>query len=342
MKAIGLYKYLPIEDTHSLVDVYVDRPQTGPRDLLVAVQAIAVNPVDTKVRAPKPGVPEKEDRARILGWDAAGEVLAVGGEVEHYAVGDRVYYAGDITRPGSYCQMQAVDERIVGRMPKKLTYHQAAALPLTSLTAWEALFERLQISPRGEDAGKSILIVGGAGGVGSIAIQLASRLAGLKVIASASRTRSGIWVKQMGARHVVNHRNDLHRELRDLYIESVDYILCLNDTDQHWRAMASAIAPQGKICSIVDNREPLPLNLLKSKSATFAWEFMFTRAMYQTPDMIRQQEILNEIARLIDHGKLKTTANQLIEPINAANLREAHRLIETGRTIGKIVLCDWE
>lgn len=342
MKAIGLYKYLPIEDPHSLVDVYVDRPQTGPRDLLVAVQAISVNPVDTKVRAPRPGENEKEERARILGWDACGEVLATGSDVEHYAAGDRVYYAGDITRPGSYSQMQLVDERIVGHMPKSLDYPQAAALPLTGLTAWEALFDRLEISPRGDDAGKSILIIGGAGGVGSIAIQLASKLAGLKVIASASRTRSGIWVKQMGARHVVNHRNDLHRELRDLYLESVDYILCLNNTDQHWRAMASAIAPQGKICSIVDNREPLQLNLLKSKSATFAWEFMFTRAMYQTPDMIRQQEILNEIASLVDRGELKTTANQLMEPINASNLREAHKQIESGRTIGKIVLSGWD
>lgn len=342
MKAIGLYRYLPIEDEHSLVDVYVDRPQTSSRDLLVAVQAISVNPVDAKVRAPKPGEASREEKARILGWDAAGEVLAVGAEVEHYAVGDRVYYAGNITRPGSYCQMQPVDERIVGRMPKSLDYQQAAALPLTGLTAWEALFDRLEISPRGDDAGKSILIIGGAGGVGSIAIQLANKLAGLKVIASASRTKSGVWVKQMGARHLVNHRNDLQQELRDLYIESVDYILCLNDTDQHWRAMASAIAPQGKICSIVDNKEPLQLNLLKSKSATFAWEFMFTRAMYQTPDMIRQQEILNEISRLIDRGKLMTTVNQVMEPINAANLREAHRLIESGRTIGKIVLSGWE
>ncbi|WP_319024640.1 zinc-binding alcohol dehydrogenase family protein [Microbulbifer hainanensis] len=278
---------------------------------------------------------------RILGWDAASEVIAIGDSVEHFQVGDRVYYAGDISRPGSYCESQLVDERIVGQMPTSLDFTSAAALPLTGLTAWEALFDRLEISRNGADAGKTLLIIGGAGGVGSIAIQLARRLADLKVIASASRTKSSVWIKQLGAHHVVNHRYPLDRELREHSFDTVDYILCLNDTDQHWPAMAAAIAPQGKICSIVDNREPLPLNLLKPKSATFAWEFMFTRPLYQTADMIRQQQALNEISALIDRGELKTTVNQVMEPINAANLREAHRQIESGHTVGKIVLSGW-
>ena len=341
MKAIGLYKNLPIEDKKSLVDIYVDRPQPRARDLLVEVKAISVNPVDTKVRAPKSGDVQANSVPRVLGWDAAGEVVAVGEHVEHYRPGDRVYYAGDITRPGSYCEAQLVDERIVGRMPETLDYPSAAALPLTGLTAWEALFERLQISPSGADAGKTLLVIGGAGGVGSIAVQLARKVAGLKVIASASRTKSSVWIKQMGAQHVVNHRNPLDRELHDLGLEFVDYILCLNDTDGHWSAMANAIAPQGRICGIVDNREPLQLNLLKSKSATFVWEFMFTRPLHQTPDMIRQQQILNQIAALVDRGTLKSTVNRQLQPINASNLREAHRLIEEGHSIGKIVLSGW-
>lgn len=343
MKAIGLYKNLPIENEKSLIDVYLDYPQARGRDLLVAVHAISVNPVDTKVRAPKGGDTQPDDKVpRILGWDAAGEVIATGDRVEHFKVGDRVYYAGDISRPGSYCEAQLVDERIVGHMPESLDFPAAAALPLTGLTAWEALFDRLGISRHGEDADKTLLVVGGAGGVGSIAIQLASKVAGLKVIASASRTKSSVWIKQLGARHVVNHRNPLDRELHDLGIETVDYILCLNDTDQHWPAMATAIAPQGRICSIVDNREPLPLNLLKPKSATFVWEFMFTRPLYQTHDMIRQQQALNEIAALVDRDELRSTVNQVLEPINAANLREAHRQIESGHTIGKIVLSGWK
>ncbi|WP_226663170.1 zinc-binding alcohol dehydrogenase family protein [Microbulbifer aggregans] len=341
MKAIGLHQYLPIDNEESLVDLQIDRPEPGPKDLLVAVKAIAVNPVDTKVRAPK-SEPVVETTPKILGWDAAGEVIAVGSEVTRYKVGDQVFYAGDITRPGCNSEFQLVDERIVGRMPRTQDYTAAAALPLTSLTAWEALFERLGISSTGEDAGKSILIIGGAGGVGSIAIQLARTLAKLNVIATASRTKSSMWIKQMGAQHVVNHRNPVDSELSDIGIPMVDYILCLNDTDQHFPAMANAIKPQGKICSIVDNREPLALNLLKPKSAAFVWEFMFTRAMFQTDDMIRQQEILNKISDLIDLEKLVTTVGDSIEPITAANLRLAHKQLETGKTIGKIVLAGWE
>ncbi|WP_428820352.1 zinc-binding alcohol dehydrogenase family protein [Microbulbifer sp. MCCC 1A16149] len=341
MKAVGLFQYLPIDHQESLLDLQIDRPEPGPRDLLVSVKAIAVNPVDTKVRAPK-AEPVIETTPKVLGWDAAGEVVAVGSEVEHYHVGDRVFYAGDITRPGCNSEYQLIDERIVGAMPRTQDFQAAAALPLTSLTAWEALFERLGISPTGEDAGKSLLIIGGAGGVGSIAIQLARNLGKLNVIATASRTKSSMWVKQMGARHVVNHRNPIDAELKDIGIDTVDFILCLNNTDQHFPAMANAIKPQGKICTIVENTGPLEIGLLKSKSATFVWEFMFTRSMFQTDDMIRQQEILNRIAELIDQEDLITTVGDTIEPINAANLRLAHQQLEAGRTIGKIVLAGWE
>ncbi len=339
MKAVGLYQYLPIENEQSLVDVEIDRPHPTGRDLLVNVRAISVNPVDTKVRTRSN---QTETTPRILGWDAAGEIIGVGPEVESFSVGDQVFYAGDITRSGSNSEFQLVDERIVGKMPEKLTFAEAAALPLTGITAWEALFERLGISPHGENAGQSILIVGGAGGVGSIAIQLAKKLARLKVIATASRPESIAWSKKLGADLVVNHRNALDEELNAINLQQVDYILCLNSTDHHWSAMANAIAPQGRICSIVETPKPVDINLLKSKSAAFVWEFMFTRSMYQTPDMIEQQRLLNTIADLVNTGELITTANNVIRPINAHNLREAHALVEQGNTIGKIVLADWE
>lgn len=338
MKAIGLYNYLPIEDEQSLVDVQIDQPEVNGNDLLVAVRAISVNPVDTKVRAPND---QTETIPRILGWDAAGEVIAVGSEVEHYAVGDQVYYAGDITRSGSNCEFQLVDERIVGRKPTSLSFAEATALPLTSITAWEALFDRLGISRQGDDAGKSILIIGGAGGVGSIAIQLAHKLAKLNVIATASRDASRDWCLKLGANVVINHRNSLIEELAVQNITGVDYILCLNNTDQHWSAMAQAINPQGSICSIVETTQPVDLDLLKSKSASFVWELMFTRSMYQTADMIEQQKLLNAIAELVDSGELITTVNQVIQPINAENLRKAHAMIEQGSAIGKVVLADW-
>lgn len=339
MKAIGLYQYLPIENEKSLVDVQIDVQEPKGRDLLVAVRALSVNPVDAKVRTSQG---KTESQPRILGWDAAGEVVAIGENVTHYSVGDRVFYAGDITRPGSNCEYQLVDERIVGLAPKQLDYPEAAALPLTGITAWEALFERLAVSPEGKDEGKSILIIGGAGGVGSMAIQLANRVAKLNVIATASRPESIAWVSKLRAKHVINHRNALDEELNAINITQVDYILCLNNTDQHWKAMANAIAPQGRICSIVETSSPVDLGLLKTKSVAFIWEFMFSRSMFQTPDMIEQQRLLNAIASYIDRGEIITTMKQEIRPINAANLRKAHAMIEQGDTIGKIVLADWE
>jgi len=337
MKAIGLTQYLPIENKNSFQDFQCPKPEASDHDLLVKVHAVSVNPVDAKIRAPKDQV---ESSPRILGWDAAGEVVAVGQKVEHFMLGDLVYYAGDITRSGSNCEFQLVDERIVGRKPASLSFAEAAALPLTSITAWEALFERLGISAQGDDAGKSILIIGGAGGVGSIAIQLAKKLAKLKIIATASRPESQQWCMSRGADSVINHHQPLDGELAAMGVAHVDYILCLNNTDQHWSAMSKAIKPQGRICSIVDTSN-VDLSLLKSKSATFVWEFMFTRPMYKTPDMIEQQQLLNKVADFIDEGVLSTTANILLQPVNAENLRKAHAIIEQGNSIGKLVLTDW-
>ena len=337
MKAIGLYKYLPIDDKDSLQDVTLPKPEASGQNLLVAVKAVSVNPVDTKIRAPKETT---ESEPRVLGWDAAGEVVAIGSQVEHFSVGDQVYYAGDITRSGTNSEFHLVDERIVGKKPASLSFAEAAALPLTGITAWEALFDRLAISRHGDDEGKSILIIGGAGGVGSIAIQLASKVAKLTVIATASRDESRDWCLRLGADKMINHRHPVNEELVASNIPAVDYILCLNSTDQHWSAMAEAIKPQGRICSIAGT-SAVDLDLLKSKSATFVWEFMFTRSMYQTPDMIEQQRLLNTMADLIDNDEIVTTAGQVIQTINAENMRKAHAMIEQGDVIGKIVLTDW-
>ncbi|AJP57328.1 NADPH:quinone reductase [Pandoraea vervacti] len=335
MKAIGLTRYLPIDDPKSLEDIELPTPTPAGHDLLIKVEAISVNPVDTKVRAPKDKV---ESQPRVLGWDAAGTVAAVGPDVTLFKVGDPVYYAGSITRPGANSEFHLVDERITGHMPTSLDFVNAAALPLTTITAWEALFDRLGIAPDGRDEGKSILIVGGAGGVGSIAIQLARRLARLTIVATASRPESTDWCRQLGAQHVIDHYQDMPTQLKALGLPQVDFVLCLNDTDTHFPAMADAVAPQGKICSIVENAGPLEVGLLKSKSATFVWEFMFTRAMYETPDMIAQHRLLTEVARLVDAGTLRTTVGEVIGPINAVNLRRAHAQLEGGRTIGKLVL----
>ena len=335
MKAVGLTRYLPISDPDSLVDIEIETPAASGRDLLVKVEAIAVNPVDTKVRAPKPQV---EANPRVLGWDAAGTVVAVGPDVTLFKVGDPVYYAGSITRPGANAEYHLVDERIAGHKPASLDFAQAAALPLTAITAWEALFDRLGVSPRGDDAGKSVLIIGGAGGVGSIGIQLAKTLAGLTVIATAARPASQAWCRRLGADHTVDHRGDMAAQLKALGFAQVDYILCFNDTDGHFPAMAELVAPQGKICTIVENAAPLPVERLKSKSAALIWEFMFTRAMFGTPDMIAQHRLLNEVARLVDAGRLQTTVGEHLGTINAANLRRAHAMLEGGQTIGKLVL----
>ncbi len=338
MKAVGLTHYLPIDNENSLLDLEIPKPTAKGKDLLVQVKAVSVNPVDTKVRAPKDQV---ESEPRILGWDAAGIVVEVGEAVIEFQPGDEVYYAGDITRPGSNSEFQLVDARIVGRKPKNLDFANAAALPLTGITAWEALFERLNIDKTGTDAGKSILIINGAGGVGSIAIQLAKKLAKLNVIATASRSETTAWCQKLGADQVVNHRNNLADEIEKIGYQNVDYILCLNDTDGHWQAMTKAIKPQGTICSIVGNKQPLEMDTLKSKSVGMVWEFMFTRSMYQTKDMAEQSNLLNSLSKAIEDDVIISTCRDVVKPIDAKNLRDVHQRLEQGKTIGKIVLTEW-
>jgi zinc-binding alcohol dehydrogenase family protein len=318
----------------TLHDIDLPQPQLQGRELLVKVEAISVNPVDYKQRQ----AAAHDGEPRLLGWDVAGTVSAVGPEASLFQVGDPVYYAGSVVRPGANSEFHAVDERIVGRKPASLSAQQAAALPLTSITAWEALFERLGIARNGADAGKSVLVIGGAGGVGSIAIQLAKQLARLTVVATASRPASRQWCLALGADHVIDHHGDMPAQLAALGLAQVDYILCLNDIDPHFAAMATAIAPQGKICAIVRNERPLPMDLVFAKSVTVVFEMMFTRSMFGTADMIEQHKLLGEVAALVDAGVLKTTVGEHGGRIDAANLARAHAALEAGSTIGKIVL----
>jgi NADPH2:quinone reductase len=336
MKAVGLYKYLPVENEESLLDLELEKPKATGRDLLVKVKAIGVNPVDYKVRSPKA---KTEENAKILGWDVSGIVDEAGSESSLFQVGDEVYYSGSIIRQGGNSEYHLVDERLVGIKPKSVSFAEAAALPLTTITAYEGLFSRLNISLNPEkNKGKSILIIGAAGGVGSIAIQLAKH-AGLTIVASASRPESVSWVKELGADHVVDHSRDLVSQVKEL--GEVDYIFNLNNTSKYWQAMADVIAPQGRICLIVETTEPLNFNLLKNKSVSVYWEFMFTRSSFQTSDMQEQHNLLNEISELIDAGKVKTTLAQILTPINAENLKKAHAMLESGKAIGKIVLENW-
>ncbi len=320
-----------------LRQIALPMPELRPHDLLLRVEAVAVNPVDAKVRAALAA----DAAPRVLGWDAAGIVEAVGPAVSHFRPGDAVMAAGDITRPGCNAQWLAVDERITGRRPRCSSWAEAAALPLTGLTAWEALFERLGLDAEGGDAGRSLLIIGGAGGVGSLAIQLA-RHAGLLVIATASRPESAAWARELGADHVLDHSRQLAPQLAGLGLESVDRIANFADTDTYWDTMAELIRPQGSIVAIVGNRGPLDLDKLKSKSASFHWEFMFTRPRYGTPDLARQGDILEELADLIEVGALRTTLRSELGTITAPNLERAHALVASGRTIGKIALSGWD
>jgi zinc-binding alcohol dehydrogenase family protein len=338
LKAVGLYKYLPIDLPDSLLNVVIDKPSPKGRDLLVQIHAIAVNPLDIKMRSPQDKV---EEKPRILGWDAAGVVEAVGPEASLFKAGDEVFYAGSFVRPGCNSEFHVVDERIVGSKPKSLDFAQAAAMPLTSITAWEAMFVRLGIDVASSDAGKNLLVIGGAGGVGSIAIQFAKQLAKLNVTVTASRPGSKTWVKDLGVDHIINHYLDIPEQVNKLGIAGYEYILCLNDTDEHWQSMAAVVAPQGKICSIVETAADVDLGALKSKSASFVWEFMFTRSMYETDDMIEQHHLLNRVAELVDAGTIKTTSNKVLKPINAKNLKSAHAEIEGRHAIGKIVLEGW-
>ena len=339
MKAVGLNRYLPITDLESLRDLELLRPEPEERDLLVRVEAISVNPVDTKIRRSK-GTDHHEDLPQVLGWDAAGVVEAVGSKATLFQSGNEVYYAGSITRPGANSEYHLVDERIVAIKPRCLDMAHASALPLTAITAYEALFNRMGISIGGDSEGKTILIIGGAGGVGSVAIQIA-KIANLRVIATASRPETQAWCRTMGADEVIDHTKSLPDQLQRLNYATVDYILNNSSTEQHWAAMCEVIKPQGFICCIVDTIEAVDLNALKRKSIIFAWEFMFTRSMYQTDDMIEQHKLLTRVAHWVDAGMIQSTLTETLSPINAANLRIAHARVESGRMIGKLVLTGW-
>ena len=330
MKAIGLYKYLPIDHPESLLDLEVETPVATGHDLLVGVKAISVNPVDTKRRAPKDLV---EKTPKILGFDASGIVEAVGPEVTLFKPGDAVYYAGSVIRQGANCEFHLVDERIVGRMPASLPFAEAAAMPLTTLTAWELMFDRMGISKSGAHAGKTVLILGGAGGVGSIAIQLAKKLARLKVVASASRPESIAWCKGLGADETLDHTQPIEGEY--------DFVLCFSSSDLYWPAFPRLVKPQGKIGMIVRTTKPVDLAILHDKSITVCLEGMFTRSTFQTPDMAAQHALLDETAGLIEAGLLKTTLTRNLGNIHAANLKLAHKMLEEGHVIGKLVLEGW-
>lgn len=335
MKAVAYYQSLPAEHPEALQDVQLADPTPGPHDLLVEVRAISVNPVDTKIRL---GVAPDNGAAKVLGWDATGVVKAVGSEVSLFQPGDRVFYAGAIDRAGANSELHLVDERIVGHMPNSLSFAEAAALPLTAITAWELLFERLQVAEGSVDQGQSLLIVGAAGGVGSILTQLARRLTGLTVIGTASRPETQAWVRELGAHHVIDHSKPLSEELTRIGIGKVTHVASLTQTDQHYTQLVESLKPQGRLALIDDPLQPLDVMQLKRKSLSLHWELMFTRSLYQTEDMIEQHRLLDRVSDLVDSGVLKTTLGEHFGPINAANLRRAHALLESGKAKGKIVL----
>ena len=338
MKAVALTRYLPIDDPQSLLDVELPVPTASGHDVLVRVEAISVNPVDTKIRSPKPQV---EAEPKMLGYDAAGVVEAVGEHVTLFQPGDEVYYAGDVTRSGSNAQFQLVDERLVGRKPTTLDFAQAAALPLTAITAWELLFDRMPYSIDMEGNTRSLLIIAGGGGVGSIAIQLA-RHADFTVIATASRTETADWCKSMGAHHVIDHRQPLAPQLESLGFKQVDAVLNLADTDRYWEVIGEIIAPLGHVGLIAEPSGLLKIgDPYKAKSIGIHWEMMFARPRFRTADMIEHHRLLGRVASLVDSGELRTTHTETLGSINAANLREAHRRLESGTTIGKLVLAGW-
>jgi len=334
MKAVAYRKSLPINEADALIDVELPDPVAQGRDLLVEVRAVSVNPVDVKIRR---NVAPAEGGAKVIGWDAAGIVRAVGPDVTLFKPGDQVWYAGDLTRPGTNSALHLVDERIAGHKPVNLDFAQAAALPLTAITAWELLFERLEVSRDKGQTGKSLLVVGAAGGVGSILVQLARQLTGLTVIATASRPETAAWVRELGAHHVIDHSKPLHEEIARLGLPPVTYVASLNQTDLHWNAIAELVAPQGKVV-LIDDPASLDIRLLKRKSVSLHWEFMFTRSMFQTSDMIAQHRLLNDVAKLVETGVLHTTLTEIFGTINAENLKRAHALIESNRARGKIVL----
>ncbi len=337
MRAIAFIRPLPIEAQDSLVELEFPQPEFGSRDLLVNVRAVSVNPVDTKVRGARHqgSATNSSGKPRVLGWDAAGVVVGKGTAVTRFDVGDEVYYAGELDRPGSNAEYQAVDERLVGRKPKSIGFAEAAALPLTSITAWELLFDRFGI--REGESGSSLLVSGAAGGVGSILVQLARRLTGLTVVATASRPETVDWVKQMGAHHVIDHTKPLAAQVNGLGVPSMKYIASLTATARNFAQLVEVLAPEGKL-GLIDDPETLDAVPLKRKAASLHWEFMFARSMWQTADMGEQGRLLSRVSELVDRGELRSTQTQTFSPINVENLKKAHALAESGKAIGKVTL----
>jgi zinc-binding alcohol dehydrogenase family protein len=334
MKAVGYRQSLPISEAASLIDVELPDPKPLGLDLLVQVRAVSVNPVDTKVRvrtSPGPG------ETKVLGWDAAGVVLKTGPEAKLFKPGDEVWYAGSVARPGTDSELHLVDERIVGKKPLSLSFAQAAALPLTTITAWELLFDRFGVQPGKRPTEDTLLIIGAAGGVGSIFVQLARRLTGMTVIGTASRKETADWVLSLGAHHVIDHSKPLSTELTRLGIPSVTHVASLTQTESHFPQIVESLAPQGKF-GLIDDPRALDINMLKRKSISVHWEFMFTRPVFGTADMIAQHRLLSEAAELVDAGLIRTTLGEHFGRINAENLKRAHALIESGKAKGKIVL----
>ena len=342
MKAVAYREPLPVTAPDCLIDVELPDPTPTGRDLLVRVMAVSVNPVDTKIRA---SAAPAAGAVKVLGWDAAGIVHAVGPDVTRFKPGDAVWYAGDISRPGTNAELHLVDERIVGHKPATLSFAQAAALPLTTITAWEILFDRLGVARRaaplvGTPDGvthETLLIIGAAGGVGSVLTQLARQLTDLTVIGTASRPQTTEWVRALGAHHVIDHRQSLVAELQRLGAPPVTHVASLTQTDQHFAAIAELIAPQGRL-ALIDDPLPIDVRLLKRKSVSLHWELMFTRSLYATADMVAQHQLLNEAAQLVDAGVLRSTVAEHFGAINATNLKRAHALLESGTARGKIVL----
>jgi len=339
MKAVAFKKSLPITDSESLTDIELPQPIATGRDLLVKVKAIAVNPVDYKVRL---FLPPADGESKVLGWDAVGEVVATGEEVTQFKPGDVVYYAGDLNRQGSNAEYQLVDERIVGSKPKSLSNTEAAALPLTAITAWEMLFEHMNIKQQSagstEKSDEVILVIGAAGGVGSIFIQIAKAITGATIIATASRESSQAWVKKLGADHVVDHSKPLGSQIEELGVGQVTHVASLTNTDSYFDTYVELLAPFGKIVLIDDPAEPLNYMAMKPKSLSLHIEFMYARSMFNAVDMDEQSKLLNRVADLIDQGYIQTTVGKNLGTINADNLKTAHEELESGKSIGKIVL----
>jgi zinc-binding alcohol dehydrogenase family protein len=335
MRAIGFNAPQPITAETSLIDIELPMPEAKGRDLLVEIKAVSVNPVDTKVRK---SATVEAGQHRILGYDAAGIVKAVGADVKLFKPGDEVYYAGAINRPGTNAEFHLVDERIVGFKPKTVSFEEAAALPLTAITAYETLFHRMKVQDKVPGAWNAVLVIGGAGGVGSIAIQLLRELSDVTVIGTGSRPETQTWIKELGAHHVLDHSKPLAKQFEELAIGSPAFVFSTTHTDQHIKDVLELIAPQGRFALIDDPKEAMDIRPFKSKALSIHWEMMFARPVWQTADMIEQHKLLNHVAELVDAGKIRTTLSETLGPINAANLKKAHAMIESNRTKGKLVL----